>query len=175
MNPIFIIVGPPAVGKSTTSRVLAARFPKSLHIPVDNLREMVVSGLVLPSAEWSEELSRQISLARLSAVQMALAYQSAGFAVVIDDFMDPNHASDYQPLRGNPVVQKIVLFPQQEAAHLRNLQRSGDSPARAYIDEGIHIVYQQLNEVVPHLAQEGWRVIDTTQISVEQTVEEILR
>jgi hypothetical protein len=175
MQPIFIIVGPPAVGKSTTSCALAARFSKSLHIPVDDLREMVVSGLILPSAEWSDALAQQISLARASAVHMALAYSNAGFAVVIDDFMDPNHAQDYQLLHGHPAVKRVILFPEQDAAHQRNLQRSGDSPARAYIDDGIRLVYQQLHEILPQLAQEGWRVIDTTQRSVDDTVEEILR
>ncbi|HRL14538.1 MAG TPA: hypothetical protein PKX07_21830, partial [Aggregatilineales bacterium] len=95
MNPIYVVVGPPAVGKSTTSRALAARFPKSIHIPVDDLRNMVVSGLMLPGAVWSDGLAQQITLARTSAASMALAYHTAGFAVVIDDFWDPNHAADY--------------------------------------------------------------------------------
>ena len=50
MHPIYLVVGPPAVGKSTTSGALAARFPKSLHIPVDDFRNMVVSGIELPGA-----------------------------------------------------------------------------------------------------------------------------
>ncbi|HEX2907598.1 MAG TPA: AAA family ATPase [Phototrophicaceae bacterium] len=176
MNPIFIVVGPPAVGKSTTSRALAARFRRSIHIPVDAIREMVVSGLILPSAEWSDELSQQITLARSSAVQMALAYHQAGFAVVIDDFWDRHHPSDYQALLGQTqlALGKIILYPQQEAAHQRNLKRSGASPARAYIDEGIRIVYQQLDPIISPLEDEGWTVIDTTTMDVEAIVTTIL-
>jgi len=95
MNPIFWVVGPPAVGKSTTSRALPARFPKSLHIPVDDIRNMVVSGIELPGAVWSDDLTQQVTLARTSVIQMALSYHRAGFVVVIDDFWDPNHRSDY--------------------------------------------------------------------------------
>ena len=72
MIPIFLVVGPPAVGKSTTSRSLAAHFPQSIHVPVDDLRDMVVSGLVLPGQDWSAELALQVNLARQSATHSAL-------------------------------------------------------------------------------------------------------
>ena len=176
MNPIFIIVGPPAVGKSTTSRALATHFPKSIHIPVDDIRNMVVSGLMLPSAVWSDELAQQITLARNTVCVMALAYQKAGFTVTIDDFWDANHTSDYQSLlhQEQAPIHKIVLYPAQEEAHQRNLKRSGDSPARPYIDEGIRIVYQQLAPVLPQLVQDGWFVVDTTTLSVDGVINHIL-
>ena len=134
MNPIYFIIGPPAVGKSTTSRALAARFTRSIHIPVDDLRNMVVAGLALPAAEWGVELARQVALARDTAAGMALAYREAGFAVVIDDFWDPNRLTEYQSLFDRPGVWPVLLWPERAEAHRRNLARSGDSPARAYID-----------------------------------------
>lgn len=175
MNPIYIIVGPPAVGKSSTSRALAAHFPKSIHIPVDDVRDMVVSGLVLPGDAWSAELTQQVRLARTSVISMALNYHNAGFAVVIDDFWDPNHLADYQSFLAQPLVYKILLYPNQKEAHQRNLMRSGESPARAYIDEGIQLVYQQLNSVIPQLAGEGWLVVDTTTLTVAEVVKTILQ
>jgi predicted kinase len=174
MNPIFVVVGPPAVGKSTTSRALAARFPKSIHIPVDDLRHMVVSGVVLPSPVWSDALTQQISLARASVLHMALAYHHAGFAVVIDDFLDPHDPAAYHVLRRHPHAHKIVLYPAQQTAHQRNLQRAGVSAEHAYIDDGIGVIYQHLHGVVDQLAQDGWRVVDTTHLSVEATVSTIL-
>ena len=175
MNPIYIIVGPPAVGKSSTSRALAAHFPKSIHIPVDDVRDMVVSGLVLPGDAWSAELTQQVRLARTSVISMALNYHNAGFVVVIDDFWDPNHLADYQSFLDQPQVYKILLYPNQMEAHKRNLMRSGESPARAYIDEGIQLVYQQLNSVFPQLAGEGWLVVDTTTLTVDEVVKTILQ
>lgn len=175
MNPIVLLVGAPAVGKSTTSRALAARFPKSIHIPVDDIRNMVVSGLALPGPVWGEELSQQVSLARASVVHMALAYHSAGFTVIIDDFWNPGYPANYEALLSHPQVHKFLLYPGQHKAHQRNFQRSGESPARAFIDEGIQLVYQQLDPVVPQLAQEGWVVVDTTALSLEATVTTILR
>ena len=173
-NPIFLVVGPPAVGKSTTSRALAAHFPKSLHIPVDDMRDMVMSGLVLPSADWNDALIQQLTLARTSAAYMALSYHNAGFSVVIDDFWDANHPSDYQTLFSEPYFHKVVLYPSQTVAHQRNLNRSGEGSAHTYIDEGIKIVYQQLKPIVPQLAQQGWVVVDTTAMAVEAVVSTIL-
>jgi hypothetical protein len=155
--------------------LLAARFPKSIHIPVDDLREMVVSGLLLPNAQWSAELAQQITLARSGVVQIALNYHAAGYAVVIDDFWDAAHLSDYGPLLDHPDFHKIVLYPNQDTAHQRNLQRSGASPARIYIDEGIQIVYQQLRAAAAQLSQQGWLVVDTTTLNPDETVSAILQ
>ena len=175
MQPVFILIGPPAVGKSTTSKALASKFSRSIHIPVDAIRDMVVSGLVLPSLEWSPELVQQITLARESVIYMALNYQSAGFAVVIDDFLDPNQLREYQAFLNTPEIHKFVLYPDQATAHARNLQRAGDDPVRDYIDEGIHSVYQQLKFMIEPLRKDGWIVLDTTELSIEETVLAILK
>ena len=174
MEPIFLVVGPPAVGKSTTSRAIAARFPKSVHIPVDDFRNMVISGIKLPSAEWNDELAQQVALARSSAVHMAFLYQQAGFSVVLDDFWDGDHLSDYQMLFGSPDLHRIILLPRQGEAHQRNLKLSGESSVRDYLDQGIQIVYQELSAEVEILEQEGWVVVDSTSLDIEETVTNIL-
>lgn len=175
MQPIFILIGPPAVGKSTTSKALASKFGRSIHIPVDDIRDMVVSGLVLPGPYWNPELVQQLTLARESAIHTALQYRKAGFAVVIDDFLDPNQLSEYQTFPTEPRIHKFVLYPDQATAHARNFQRAGDDPGRAYIDEGIHFVYQQLPLMMESLREGGWIVLDTTTLSIEETVLEILK
>lgn len=174
MQPIYILIGPPAVGKSTTGKALASKFNRSIHIPVDDIRNMVVSGLVLPGQEWSPELVQQLTLARETAIHMALHYQKAGFAVVIDDFVDPNQLREYQTFQTAARIHKFVLYPDQATAHTRNFHRSGDDPGRAYIDEGIRFVYQQLDLMMEHLNSNGWIILDTTELSIEETVAEIL-
>lgn len=175
MAPIFVLAGAPAVGKSTTSRALALRFSKGLYVPVDDIRMMVVSGLMLPGAQWGDELTQQVRLARSSVTHMALTYQAAGFAVVIDDFYDSNFMPDYQTLFERTPVHKVLLFPSQDTAHQRNYERSGESPARHYIDEGIRLVYQALRADVQRLAQTGWSIVDTTLLGVDAAVDAIQR
>ncbi len=172
--PIFILVGPPAVGKSTTSRALATRFGRSVHISVDDLREMVVSGLLLPGAIWSAELAEQIAIARNNATQITGNYHSAGFCVVVDDFWDLNFQADYHELLAQHSVHKILLYPQQQTAHQRNYVRSDGDETRVYIDEGIRNVYDQLQGNLDALTHDGWFIVDSSQMSVEDTVDFIL-
>lgn len=175
MTLIFLLVGGPAVGKSTTARALAARFPKSVCIPVDTVRDMVVSGQALPGTDWSDDLVEQLVVARECAAYMALAYRRAGFVVVIDDFWDPHSGlAEYAPLISYPQTRRVLLYPSQNAAHARNLNRSGAGIARDYIDGGIQIVYEHLATAVDSLEVQGWLVLDTTEQSVEDVVSSIL-
>ena len=173
MPPIYLIVGPPAVGKSTTSHALAQRFELSIHIPVDDLRDMVVRGKLLPGPVWSDALAQQVTLARTAAIQMALAYHAAGFAVVMDDFWDDDHREDYAALVGYPDFQRVVLLPKRAVAHQRNLARSGDTTDRQYIDTGIAIVYDLLQKAMPTLEADGWLVVDTSALTPEEVVDRI--
>lgn len=176
MNPIFLLVGAPAVGKSTSAKALSEKFPKSIHISVDTLRDMVVSGLALPGGAWGADLIEQLIVARTSASQMAEIYNKAGFAVVIDDFWDPNSSlSEYEALFQNPNVQRVLLFPSQQAAEARNIKRSGSSEAGAYIADGIRMVYESLNNEVPTLQREGWLVVDTSDKTMDETIDHILK
>jgi hypothetical protein len=106
---------------------------------------------------------------------MALAYRQAGFAVVIDDFWDPNsQLSEYAPLFSQPGVHKVLLYPQQQTAHQRNLGRNGVGITQQYLDEGIRLTYQSLENALPELVRQGWLVLDTSKGGVNQVVERIL-
>ena len=170
MQPIFLIVGGPGVGKSTTSRALAATFPKGVHIPVDDLRDMVVSGFRLPGPDWSEELVRQIRLAREAAIRMALAYADEGFTVVLDDFWDPLGLAEYRAFLERPSVHRVVLYPTPEEARRRNRGALAGDDGGAYIDEAIPIAYGILAPVIGRLPDEGWLVLDTTNLDVASAV-----
>lgn len=174
MQPIFLVIGGPAVGKSSTSRALAARFERSVHVPVDDLRNMVVGGLALPGPDWDDALVRQVALARGIALAMARAYAAAGFAVVLDDFWDRGGLAEYRESIDAGDVAPVLLLPDQEEAHRRNAARSGADPVRAYLDEGIRDTYRQLVPIAADLARDGWLVLDSTDLDVEATVDAIL-
>ena len=172
MSHIFLLVGAPAVGKSTTAHALAAQFQKSIHIPVDDIRDMVVAGRLLPGPEWSAGLVEQVALARASVTQMALNYSKAGFVVVIDDFWDTNsHLQEYDSLTN---LHKIMLLPSQQAAEERNIKRAGSGDGNPYIADGIRAVYEKLRNDFPNGERSGWMVVDTTNLNVESTVAQIL-
>jgi predicted kinase len=174
MEPVFLVIGAPAVGKSTTCRALAARYQRAVHIPVDDLRDMVVAGRVLPSPDWPDEVTTQLALARQTAIDVATRYAAHGFAVVIDDFFDPGGLAEYRDVVARPGVRGVILFPTQDEAHRRNFERTGGDPGRVFIDEGIRHVYGLLAPQVDRLAREGWLILDTTGLSVEAAVDAIV-
>lgn len=175
MSPIFLVAGAPAVGKSTTAHALAAQFKKSMHISVDDIREMVVSGVVRPGGIWDQPLIEQLALARESAIQMAITYNKAGFVVVVDDFWDPNsQLREYGPLFQHPDAYKILLFPSQQVAEERNLKRSSSIEGSRYIADGIRVVYDKLKTDIIGLDDQGWIIVDTSNKNVDATVKQIL-
>jgi chloramphenicol 3-O-phosphotransferase len=173
-GPILLVVGAPAVGKSTVSRALARRFERSVHLPVDDLRDMVASGRILPSPDWNAALIEQIGLARRSAVAMALRYADAGFAVVLDDFWDPPGLVEYRELRDGRTLHRVLLRPPRGVALARNHGRHGEDPIRPYLDEGIKLVYDLYDAAAEQLDREGWLVLDNAALSPDDAASRIV-
>ncbi len=103
--------GCPGAGKSSVSRALLARFPFGLHLPVDDLRELVVSGIAHPSLEHRPEAVRQFALARQAAAHHARLYAEAGFTVAIDDVLWPQDAAVFLKALEGMHVHRVFLAP----------------------------------------------------------------
>lgn len=168
---VFLVVGPPAVGKSTVTRLLAQSRPHAVLVEVDRIRDqMVVSGMVLPGPDWSAELVAQLAAARESACGIAEAYDRIGFDVVIDDFYDASSGlTEYEGLTG-PDVRRFVLLPRVEVARERNRGRSSGG---AFIDAGIDDVYRSLPSEAD-LTAAGWLVVDTSELTADQARDRLL-
>ncbi|MDX2008185.1 MAG: hypothetical protein SFU83_23320 [Meiothermus sp.] len=171
MAPIFLVMGTPACGKSTVSRALASRFKLGLHIPVDHLRHMVVAGLKEPGFDMTEETFTQFRLARETASYMARHYAQAGFAVAIDDFWMPQGPDmGYQSVLG-PATPKILLLPSLEATLQRLYTRNpGEGSFKKYLEQGVRYLFDEIQQ---H-PKTGWLVVDSSNLTVEQTVDQIL-
>jgi protein tyrosine phosphatase (PTP) superfamily phosphohydrolase (DUF442 family)/predicted kinase len=170
-SPLFLITGAPGVGKSVTAAALMRRFPFGLHIPVDELREWVVSGISQPVPEFTAETGRQFRLARGAAAQVAAIYADAGFAVAIDDVIhEPDAAACIVvALR---TVHKILLQPTLEIALARNADRTNKGFDTAVLADAIRGNHRSLGE--QNRADLGWTLIDNGALDVEQTVDAIL-
>jgi Chloramphenicol phosphotransferase-like protein len=168
MQAIFLIMGTPASGKSTVSRALTQRFERGLHIPVDDLRRMVVSGLAEGSFHVPPALD-QLRLARATAVQMTLSYSRAGFAVAIDDFWHvAMRDTDYAPIIGQN-LERILLLPNLEVTLNRLRSRDGSTD---HFEQAIRFVHHTI-ETRPELLT-GWHVVDSSNLNIEETVDRIL-
>lgn len=167
--PIVILTGPPAVGKSTVARLLMGRFPQGLEIPVDDLREWVVSGRAEP-VEWTDETTRQFRLAEEAAADVAVRYDDAGFAVVIDHCVGPGTLDDLIKRRfGGRHIARVVLLPSLEETLRRNSARTHKPFTAELLLPAIHGLHSDFSNA----ALTGWHVLDSTNESPEETAERV--
>jgi hypothetical protein len=142
------------------------RFQRGVHVPMDELREWVVQGRVGPE-NWNAETSRQFALARTIAAHAACLYADAGFAVAIADVLFPQDVAAHFP---DPRCHKVVLWPTRETAHARNATRTNKDFDTATIAPLIDLVCDGME----WQDWTGWIRIDTTRLTLEQTVDALL-
>jgi hypothetical protein len=148
-------------------------FAFGLHLPIDNLREFVVSGISHPVPLPTPETSRQFRLARISALQTAKLYAQEGFAVVIDDVIFPHDATQLETafLTGFK-LHKILLRPRLEVALERNATRSNKNFDTSFLEPVIRDLYANMNP--EEYTNAGWKVIDSSDLSLESSAALIL-
>ena len=164
-------MGTPASGKSTVAKALMQRFEHGVHIPVDNLRQMVVSGLSDMGFEVPPATLEQLRLARESASSMARIYSDNEFAVAIDDFWYGDKPDEVYAKKIGQRITRVLLLPNLEATVQRLKKRNPEEGSFKNILE--QAIRQLHTEIAAH-PKTNWLVIDSSGLSVEQTVDKIL-
>lgn len=169
--PIVVLTGQLAAGKSTLARAVARRYERGVHIDIDGVRELVVSGLASP-LEWTEETTRQFRLAIEGSLALGRIYQRAGFAVVLDGAVDPTDVEAAAiALDLSDRVVGIVLHPPLQVALERNRARTHKGFDTSLLEPVIQLLDEDLRS---QAAPSGWHVLDNGRESVETTVDRIL-
>ena len=172
-SPIFLLTGPPGAGKSSVSHALLQRFPFGFHIPLDNLRDWVVSGIAHPVPTWTEETTRQFTLARKGAVHLAKQYSDAGFAIVMDDIVNVQDVDQlFSPALEGYLFHKVILLPSVTTAIQRNHERTNKDFDTAILDEPIRNIHKWFREQAA--SRDEWLTIDNGALTIDETVDVIL-
>lgn len=167
---VFLISGQLSAGKSTVAKALLARFPFGFHVDLDGIREMVTSGLASP-LEWTDETTRQFSLAMSGAAALARIYSEAGFAVAIEGGIHPDLARGALEAEGLSEHVGVILHPPLEVALERNRNRTHKSFDTSILEGVMRDIDEQLHA---DASRSGWHVVDNGDESVDVTVDRIL-
>jgi predicted kinase len=169
--PIVLITGPPGGGKSTVGRLVAAGFERSVHIEADVVRESIVGGFIVPSADMGGLGIEQFALQREIVVHWAMRKAEAGYVPVIDDAPIPPHGhfeQQYAALLALPQVRPVILRADADVVRRRIRERAGR------FDEMLVDVVDTALGVLDALDQEVWHTVDSTDLTVEESASAIL-
>lgn len=174
MSSTYIITGIMASGKSTVAEALAGRFPRSAHVRGDVFRRFIVNGQAeMNGPSLSEDAVRQLHLRQDLAAATARRYAEEGYTVVLQDILiGPDLESMARRFTGFD-VHVIVLCPAAAAVAARDEHRRQTRGKIAYIEGGLTPESMDfiLRESTPKIGL--W--MDTSALTIEQTVDEILR
>lgn len=161
MNSLYIITGPPGVGKSTISKSLANKLTKSVLLEGDDIYHHVVSSYVSPWKEGNHlDLLWKISLDNIKT------YLDAGYDVVFNYIIDLDDLNKFEKISKSYNTKFIVLLSSEETL----LRRDKERPEDCRMNERCLILLKEfIDESYPNK-----NILYTDNISVEDITNKII-
>lgn len=163
---VYLLTGPMAAGKSTVARLLASRFERGVYLEGDLFRRSIVSGREEMTPAPSAEALKQLRLRYSLAAAAADGYLEAGFGVALEDVVAGPLLSEYSTMIRSRPCHVVVLLPSRKTVAVREAERQD----KGYDAWTIGQLYDLFVSRTPRIGL--W--LDTTDLTPEQTVEQIL-
>ena len=167
-QPVVLITGISAAGKSTIADLLAHRFDRSVHVKGDVYRRMVVAGRHDMTSQPSDEAWSHLRLRYRLGAATADAYHEAGFSVVVQDMVIGSALADYvAAIHSRPLV-VVVLTPRPDVVEGREAKRSKIAYREPF--NSIRELDNALRRETPLIGM--W--LDNSDLEPHETVDEII-
>lgn len=163
---IYVITGVMASGKSTAAEALAKSLDRCVHLRGDIFRKMIVTGREEMCENPSEEALRQLDMRYFITAKVAIEYYNNGFSVVVQDNFLGEKLLYFMELLKQYQAYVIVLNPDIKSIEQREQIRD----KKGYVGFTVEGLYNTFIKETPKIGL--W--LDTTNMSIEETVNEIL-
>jgi chloramphenicol 3-O-phosphotransferase len=164
MSGITIVTGSPGAGKTTLSRQAAKANPRGLHL----LSDLFYTFPAHPISPILPEAHEQNAAVIAAVSRAGAAFASRGYEVFLDGIVGPWFLPVVAAELGSTgfPVEYVVLRISLEQAVRRATTRA--EPGAEAVVRHMHAAFQELGEYGSH-------VLDTTYLSVEESVAELTR
>ncbi len=163
---IFIVSGIPGAGKTPVSGLLARRFDRGVHLEADIFQKLIVTGGLFPDKEPEEEAWRQLRLRSKHVAMLADSFLENGFWPVIDDVVVGLRLLEVlADIKSRPLY-FVLLLPSLSVVEQRDRTRN---------EKHVFDIWRHLDEVARTETPKQGLWLDSSAMSAEETVDEILR
>ncbi len=160
---VLLLGGPAGAGKTTVAEMWCATRVSAAHIQLDEVRDLIRSGLADPQEE-SDLQARQYELAVRASIALARVFAQEGYDVVIDDALEPSPFDDlWRAELAGLDYRVVVLLPSLD----ETLRRSEARDKRV----------QERHTRSQHAALQAWDPgvrVDATDLTPAQTLDAVV-
>lgn len=157
---LVLFGGPAGAGKSTLARAWCGTRERAVHIELDLVSELIVSGRADPQQPGALQ-TEQYSLSVAASIRLAQVFLAADYDVAIDDVLTPTAFGRYwAPLLVGVEWRVIIVLPSLSTTLTRSAQRSKR--------------VLEMHSRDQHAASAGWGSqyrIDTTDLGIEESLQ----
>ena len=172
-GPLLVIAGPPAAGKTTVSKLVAARLqPKTCLLESDYWWTTVVNGFVPPWTAAAHDQNRTV-VRSFSAAAAHLA--DGGYAVVLEGIVGPWNLDLVVDEAGrfDLEVHYVALRPSLEVALARAAERDGEERVPGHPALSDPDVVRKMWQEFSALGRYESHVIDSTGLGAAETADRV--